>query len=125
MPQAPTATPAETAPTTHRPWGWFATVCDEAGYKVKRIHVLAGQQLSLQRHRHRAEHWIVVQGRAQVTVGERECELQVGEHVDIALGAVHRLANRTTEPLEIVEIQLGALLEEDDIERLEDAYGRV
>ncbi|MEO7937636.1 MAG: phosphomannose isomerase type II C-terminal cupin domain [Burkholderiaceae bacterium] len=107
-----------------RPWGWYQTVSEAPGYLVKRIGVSPGQQLSLQRHRMRAEHWLVVRGMARVTVGDRVQDMTVGEHVDIALGEVHRLANRTDEAMEIVEVQLGAQLDEDDIERLQDDYGR-
>jgi len=110
--------------TVTRPWGWYQTVSQAPGYLVKRIGVLPGQQLSLQRHRLRAEHWLVVRGTARVTVGTQELDLAVGEHVDIALGQVHRLANRSADALEIVEVQLGELLDEADIERLQDDYGR-
>lgn len=134
MPETASDSSADQAPATCRPWGWFRTVCQAPGYLVKRIHVHAGQQLSLQRHRHRAEHWVVVRGTAQVTVGaapsaEGGAELQVrdlsvGQHVDIPQGAVHRLGNRGPDPLEIVEVQFGIVLDEDDIERLQDDYGR-
>ena len=109
---------------TQRPWGWFETVSEVAGNKIKRIGVNPGQQISLQRHHQRAEHWVVVQGTAQVTLGERVFELGVGGHCDIALGQLHRLANLTQEAVEIVEVQFGAYLGEDDIERLQDDYGR-
>lgn len=140
---------AELPPAIQRPWGWYRTVCEAPGYLVKRIHVHAGGQLSLQRHRYRAEHWVVVRGTAQVTVGVvspsvgeappevagqrtqrppaldlQLHELSVGQQVDIPLGAVHRLANRGPDPLEIVEVQFGSVLDEDDIERLQDDYGR-
>jgi mannose-6-phosphate isomerase len=107
-----------------RPWGWYETLSEGTGHKIKRIGVHPGQQISLQRHHQRAEHWVVVQGTAQVTLGERVFELGVGGHCDIALGQVHRLANRTTAPVEIVEVQFGSYLGEDDIERLQDDYGR-
>ena len=109
---------------TLRPWGWYETVSEVAGNKIKRIGVNPGQQISLQRHHQRAEHWVVVQGTAQVTLGERVFDLSHGGHCDIALGQVHRLANRTTAPVEIVEVQFGTYLGEDDIERLQDDYGR-
>ena len=109
---------------TARPWGWYETVSEAPGNKVKRIRVNPGQQLSLQKHHQRAEHWVVVLGTAMVTVGDRVVELTPGQHVDIALGAVHRLANRTGAPVEIVEVQFGAYLGEDDIVRLQDDYGR-
>ncbi len=109
---------------TQRPWGWYETVSEVQGHKIKRIHVFAGQQISLQKHSLRAEHWVVVQGLARVTLGEREFELTVGGHCDIALGQVHRLANFTSEPVEIVEVQFGSYLGEDDIVRLQHDYGR-
>ena len=119
---------------TERPWGWYESI-DEAsfgatGFKVKRIGVHPGSQISLQKHAQRAEHWVVVRGTAVVTLGQpdgslREISLQVGEHVDIALGQIHRLANRTEAPVEIVEVQLGSYLGEDDITRLADDFGRV
>lgn len=113
-----------TMPVVSRPWGWYQTVSESPGILIKRIVVSPGQQISLQRHRMRAEHWVVVRGTAQATVGERVLDLEVGQHVDIAIGEVHRLANRTTVPMEIVEVQLGKQLEEADIERLQDDYGR-
>jgi mannose-6-phosphate isomerase-like protein (cupin superfamily) len=107
-----------------RPWGWFETVSEVDGNKIKRIGVNPGQQLSLQRHRQRSEHWLVVQGTAHVTLGEQVFDLPTGGHCDIALGQVHRIANTTQEPVEIVEVQFGSYLGEDDIERLQDDYGR-
>lgn len=109
---------------TERPWGWFETVSEGVGNKIKRIGVHPGQQISLQRHRRRAKHWVVVQGTAQVTLGAQTFDLAEGGHCDIALGQVHRLANRTPAPVEIVEVQFGSYLGEDDIERLQDDYGR-
>jgi len=109
---------------TERPWGWFETVCASPGYKVKRIHVHAGQQISLQMHRHRAEHWVVVTGTARVTLGTQVSELGPGELVDIAVGQIHRLANATAAPVEIIEVQRGDYLDDDDIVRLQDDYGR-
>ena len=98
--------------------------------KVKRIGVYPGKQLSLQKHAQRAEHWVVVRGTAVVTLGQpdgslREITLQVGQHGDIAIGQIHRLTNRTNAPVEIVEVQLGSYLGEDDITRLQDDFGRV
>lgn len=109
---------------TLRPWGWFETVLDAPGHKIKRIGVLPGQQISLQKHARRAEHWVVVRGRARVRLGEQVFELTVGQHCDIALGQVHRLGNPGAAPLEIVEVQFGDYLGEDDIIRLDDDYGR-
>ncbi len=115
----------ETIERTARPWGWHQTVSEVPGNKIKRIGVWPGQQISLQKHRHRAEHWVVVQGTARVTLDEQVFELTVGQYCDIALGQVHRLTNLTTEPVEIVEVQFGTYLGEDDIVRLSDDYGRV
>lgn len=119
-----TSTRLETVERTLRPWGWYETVSEVAGYKIKRIQVAPGQQLSLQKHAQRAEHWVVVQGVACVTLDDQVFDLPVGGHCDIALGQVHRLANRTSEPVEIVEVQFGSYLGEDDIVRLQDDYGR-
>lgn len=115
---------AITHPMVHRPWGTFETVLEWPGYKVKRIVVNPGARLSLQRHRHRSEHWVVVKGEAHVRVADEEKVLLAGESIDIPLQALHRLMNESKTPLEIVEIQLGAYLGEDDIERFDDVYGR-
>lgn len=109
---------------TVRPWGWYETVSEAPGHKIKRIGVLPGQRISLQKHSQRAEHWVVVRGTARVTLGEQTFDLMVGQHCDIALGQVHRLTNVTTHPVEIIEVQFGAYLGEDDIVRLGDDYGR-
>ena len=114
----------ETVERTQRPWGWYETVSEVAGNKIKRIGVLPGQQISLQKHHQRAEHWVVVQGVARVTLDERTFDLPTGGHCDIAVGQVHRLANVTTDPVEIVEVQFVSYLGEDDIVRLQDDYGR-
>lgn len=113
-----------TVKRTVRPWGWFETVSEAQGNKIKRIGVSPGQQISLQRHARRSEHWVVVHGVALVTLDGQQRTLQVGESCDIRLGQVHRLANTTDAPLEIVEVQFGDYLGEDDIERLQDDYGR-
>jgi mannose-1-phosphate guanylyltransferase/mannose-6-phosphate isomerase len=118
-------TRTQTIERTMRPWGWYETISEESGNKVKRIGVHPGQQLSLQRHAQRAEHWVVTRGTATVTLDDSVFELSPGGHCDIALGQVHRLANRTQEPVEIVEVQFGSYLGEDDIERLQDDYGRI
>lgn len=97
---------------------------ESAGYKVKRIVVHAGERLSLQRHRHRSEHWLVVSGRATVVRGAHEVRLDPGHSIDIPTGTLHRLANQGETDMAIIEVQLGDYLEEDDIERLEDDYGR-
>lgn len=112
------------SPRTLRPWGWYEAVSEQAGFKIKRIGVAPGQQISLQKHQHRAEHWVVVQGTAHVTLDDSVFDLVVGQSCDITLGQVHRLANQTTGPLEIVEVQFGDYLGEDDIVRFSDDYGR-
>ena len=107
-----------------RPWGSFEGLGQGEGYQVKRLRVLPGETLSLQRHRRREEHWVVVSG---APVAERDGEshsLTVGDHILIPLGAVHRIHNPGDEPAELVEVQLGDYLGEDDIERFEDIYGR-
>jgi mannose-6-phosphate isomerase-like protein (cupin superfamily) len=109
-----------------RPWGRFEVIRSAEGYQVKRLVVAPGGRLSLQRHRHRSEHWVVVQGVARVTRGPHEFTLQANESVFIPAGARHRLANLSDdEPLEVVEVQVGTYLGEDDIERFEDDYQRV
>ena len=108
----------------YRPWGSYDSLAVGARFQVKRIVVNPGAALSLQRHAHRAEHWIVVHGRAEVTCGERVFELRENESTFIPQGSVHRLRNTTAEPVELIEVQSGGYLGEDDIERLEDVYGR-
>jgi mannose-1-phosphate guanylyltransferase/mannose-6-phosphate isomerase len=107
-----------------RPWGWYQVLDVGGGYQVKRIAVRPGGRLSLQRHHHRAEHWVVVAGEATVTVDERRDVVRPNEHVYIALGAIHRLENFTNNPVELIEVQSGSYLGEDDIVRLEDVYDR-
>jgi mannose-1-phosphate guanylyltransferase/mannose-6-phosphate isomerase len=107
-----------------RPWGYYEVVAGGPGYQVKRIVVDPGARLSLQSHRHRAEHWIVVQGTADVTVGSDIRPVPTGKSVFIPQGAVHRLGNSGETAVTIIEIQLGSYLGEDDIERYEDDYGR-
>lgn len=114
----------ETIERTERPWGWYETVSEVPGNKIKRIRVHPGQQLSLQKHHQRSEHWVVVQGTARITLDERQFDLRQGQTCDIALGQVHRLANLTQDAVEIVEVQFGNYLGEDDIVRLQDDYGR-
>lgn len=114
----------ETIERTERPWGWYETISKVPGNKIKRIGVHPGQQLSLQKHHQRAEHWVVTTGTARVTLDDRQFDLQPGEYCDIAIGQVHRLANLTNGPVEIVEVQFGSYLGEDDIVRLQDDYGR-
>ena len=109
----------------HRPWGWYDSIDEGGRFKVKRIQVKPKASLSLQKHHHRAEHWIVVTGTAEITNGEKVLTLTENQSTYIPLGAVHRLANPGTIPLEIIEVQSGSYLGEDDIVRIEDTYGRV
>lgn len=108
----------------HRPWGWYDSIDESDRFKVKRIQVKPGASLSLQKHRQRAEHWVVVKGVAEVTNGDEVITLHENQSTYIPIGQVHRLSNPGTEPLEIIEVQSGFYLGEDDIERLEDGYGR-
>jgi len=107
-----------------RPWGSYDSVDSGPNYQVKRITVNPGARLSLQRHKHRAEHWVVVEGLASVHVDGVDHILNANDSVYIPKGSVHCLANKTDEPLHLVEVQSGSYLGEDDIERLEDLYGR-
>ncbi|HJP67630.1 MAG TPA: mannose-1-phosphate guanylyltransferase/mannose-6-phosphate isomerase [Sphingomicrobium sp.] len=107
-----------------RPWGSYETVAEGPGFQVKHIVVDAGERLSLQMHHHRSEHWVVVRGSAEVTVGEAVSILKENESTYIPVATKHRLANPGEVPLEIVEIQCGPYLGEDDIVRFEDQYGR-
>jgi mannose-1-phosphate guanylyltransferase/mannose-6-phosphate isomerase len=108
----------------HRPWGWYDSIDQGPRFQVKRIMVKPGATLSLQMHHHRAEHWIVVSGTAEITCGEQKLLLTENQSTYIPLGETHRLANPGRVPLEIIEVQSGAYLGEDDIVRFEDTYGR-
>ncbi|UJB33568.1 mannose-1-phosphate guanylyltransferase/mannose-6-phosphate isomerase [Chromobacterium sp. Beijing] len=108
----------------HRPWGWYDSIDEGGRFKVKRILVKPKASLSLQKHHHRAEHWIVVRGTAEITNGSQNFILTENQSTYIPLGEVHRLANPGTIPLEIIEVQSGGYLGEDDIVRFEDNYGR-
>ena len=108
----------------HRPWGWYDSIDAGERFQVKRIVVNPGASLSLQMHHHRAEHWVVVKGTAEVTNGERTFLLGENESTFIPLGHIHRLKNPGKVPLEIIEVQSGSYLGEDDIVRYEDSYGR-
>jgi mannose-1-phosphate guanylyltransferase/mannose-6-phosphate isomerase len=108
----------------YRPWGHYEGVDQGERFQVKRIVVTPGSTLSLQKHMHRAEHWVVVRGTAAVTIGEEERTVHENESTFIPLGAVHRLANPGRIPLELIEVQTGSYLGEDDIVRLDDVYGR-
>ena len=108
----------------YRPWGLFEVLGEGPGFQVKHLSLNPGAKISLQKHNHRAEHWVVVKGSAQVTCDDREYILNENESTHIPLGAVHRLENAGAEPISIVEIQTGEELREDDIERFEDLYKR-
>lgn len=108
----------------HRPWGWYDGIDEGDCFKVKRIQVKPGASLSLQKHYHRAEHWIVVKGIAEVTCDQEVTTLTENQSTYIPIEKVHRLANPGKIPLEIIEVQSGSYLGEDDIVRLEDSYGR-
>ena len=108
----------------YRPWGWYDSIESGEYFQVKRLHVKSHAKLSLQIHHKRAEHWVVVRGVATVTNGEKIFDLNKGESTYIPLGVTHALANNTSEPLEIIEVQSGTYLGEDDIVRFDDIYGR-
>jgi mannose-1-phosphate guanylyltransferase/mannose-6-phosphate isomerase len=108
-----------------RPWGWYDTIDEGERFKVKRIQVNPGARLSLQSHQHRAEHWVVIKGTAEITNGDKTFILSENQSTYIPLGEVHRLANPGKIPLEIIEVQSGHYLGEDDIVRIEDNYGRL
>ncbi len=115
---------AETPARVYRPWGWYQTMDLGERFRVKRIQVAPGKKLSLQRHYHRAEHWVVVRGTAEVTRDGEVIVVRENESVFLPQGCLHRLANPGRIPVEIIEVQTGAYLEEDDIVRLEDDFGR-
>jgi mannose-6-phosphate isomerase len=109
----------------HRPWGYYEVLADERDHKVKRIIVYPGKRLSLQRHHHRAEHWLILYGEAVVVIDRKEFNLRAGQSVDIPRRSLHRILNVGTENLAFIEVQTGEYFGEDDIERLEDDYGRI
>ena len=111
-------------PEVFRPWGSYEGIARGERYQVKRIKVKPGASISLQKHAHRAEHWVVVRGTAEVTRDEDVFTLRENESIYIPQGAKHRLANAGKDTLEIVEVQVGGYLGEDDIVRFEDQYGR-
>ena len=122
--KANAAPQAETLPRDYRPWGWYESLVVGSRFQVKRIVVLPGAALSLQSHHHRAEHWIVVEGTAKVTVDETVKLVTENQSVYIPLGAVHRMENPGKLPLTLIEVQTGSYLGEDDIIRYEDVYAR-
>lgn len=107
-----------------RPWGTYTVLEENRHYKIKRIEVLPGQRLSLQKHHHRSEHWIVVSGTALVTCGEQQYMVNINESTFIPIGEQHRLENPGKIPLVIIEVQSGEYLGEDDIVRFQDDYQR-
>ena len=108
-----------------RPWGKFEIFTTAPNYQVKRLTVYPQGKLSLQSHKHRSEHWVVVHGKATVTNGEKEIILEENESTYIPVGNIHRLENTETENLEVIEVQTGDYLGEDDIVRYEDVYNRI
>ena len=109
---------------SQRPWGWFETLARGEGYLVKRLRIEAGRRISRQRHRHRCEHWVVVAGEGTIELDDRRLEAAIGTSVFIPVGGIHR-ASAGSHDLEIIEVQRGALLSEEDIERFDDDFGRV
>ncbi len=117
---------SETSPKfDRRPWGTFTVLDEGNNFKVKRIEVLPGKRLSYQKHSQRAEHWVVVQGTAKVTLDDRDTMVATGQAIDIALGSAHRVENPGADTLIFIEVQRGSYLGEDDIVRLQDDFGRV
>ncbi len=107
-----------------RPWGRWQVVDAGDNFVVKRINVKQGGILSLQKHQHRDEHWIITNGTAEVQVGENIKTYQAGSHIFIQAGEIHRISNPSEQELIFIEVQQGSILDENDIERLEDKYGR-
>ncbi|MEO6711128.1 MAG: phosphomannose isomerase type II C-terminal cupin domain [Planctomycetota bacterium] len=107
-----------------KPWGEYRVLGEGAGFKVKRLDVLPGKRLSYQRHKQRSEHWMVVAGRARVTLDGRDIELGAGQAIDIPAGTAHRVECVGGEALVFIEVQTGTYFGEEDIERLSDDYGR-
>lgn len=116
---------AEQSEIENRPWGWFETIRKNESFHVKILHVYPGGRLSLQSHRHRSEHWVVVKGLATIVCGDREFKLQTNESSYINVGDIHQLRNDGLEELIVVEIQTGSYFGEDDIIRYKDFYGRI
>ena len=116
---------AEFTSKSYRPWGWFESLVNRPGYQVKRLHVHSGAALSIQSHEYRSEHWVVVSGTATVLRGDKTLKLEANESVYIEVGQKHRLANDTSEPLTVIEVQTGTYLGEDDIVRYDDRYNRL
>jgi mannose-6-phosphate isomerase-like protein (cupin superfamily) len=111
-------------PTVRRPWGAYTVLTESGMYKVKRLTVDPHEKMSLQKHEKRSEHWVVVTGEVIVTLGEDQMTLKANEGVTIPIGTVHRIENPGDLPAELVEVQLGDYVGEDDIVRFDDDYGR-
>ena len=111
-------------PKDHRPWGWFESLVISDRFQVKRIHVHPGESLSLQSHQHRSEHWVVVSGTAEVTIGDTVKLLNEDESVYVPCGCVHRMKNPGKVAMVLIEVQTGSYLGEDDIIRYDDVYAR-
>jgi len=108
----------------YRPWGWYDSIEIGVNFQVKRLHISPGEKLSMQKHKARAEHWVVVVGTATITNGDKELTLERGGSTYIPIDTIHSLENKTDKPLEVIEVQSGTYLGEDDIIRFEDIYGR-
>ena len=108
-----------------RPWGYFEVLSDKKDHRVKRIVIHPGKRFSLQLHRHRSEHWFIIQGEGKATLSDSEKRLFPYQSVDIPVGTKHRLENTGSEDLVFIEIQTGEYFDEDDIERFHDDFGRV
>jgi mannose-6-phosphate isomerase len=109
---------------SERPWGWFETLATGEGYLVKRLCILAARRISLQRHQHRCEHWIIASGHGTIHCEDSSLQASVGDSFTIPIGSLHR-ATAGSEDLVIIEVQRGELLSEEDIERFDDDFGRV
>jgi mannose-6-phosphate isomerase-like protein (cupin superfamily) len=110
---------------TDRPWGSYTILNQGKGYKIKIVEVVPHKRLSLQKHKHRSEHWVVVEGEAKVILGEKAFSLKENESTYIPKEGLHRLENPLEKPLRIIEVQCGGYVEEDDIQRFDDDHGRV
>jgi len=119
----PTARPSEDT-FCERPWGHYFKLYQETGVWVKRVEVMPGKRLSLQRHQHRSEKWIVVSGEGLVVIDEQETRVSSGDIVDVPVQAVHRIGNTGKKKLIFIEAACGSVLSEDDIERIQDDYAR-
>ena len=108
-----------------RPWGFYRVIAQGKNYASKILHVNVWQKLSVQSHKYRSEHWVIACGKAKVLLNDKEFELEVGQSVDIPVNAIHSLANPFGEELEVLELQMGETISEDDIIRYSDIYGRI